>query len=63
MNICSYLYVRVVFTSGAPLAGTSFLLAMFIKLRVPKNGYTAASIDQCKGSAAIQTLFVCGGHG
>lgn len=49
----SDLDVRVVLASGAPLAGTALLLAMFIEFRVTKNGHAAAFIDQGKGSAAI----------
>lgn len=51
------LNVRVFWISGAPLSGTSFLLAVLVELWVPENSHTWTLVLESHGCTAIQLLF------
>lgn len=51
-----YLYVRVLWACGAPLSGTSLLLAMHIELGVPEDGHPWTLVLQSYGRTAVQLL-------
>lgn len=57
-----YLDVGVVLAGGAPLASTSLLFAVFIKLWVAKDGHSSALINQGHSCNTVQPLLICSGH-
>lgn len=57
-----YLDVGVVLAGGAPLASTSLLFAVFIKLWVAKDGHSSALVNQGHSCNTVQPLLICSGH-
>lgn len=57
-----YLNVRVLWTSGAPLSGTAFLLAMFVELWVPENSHTWTLVLKRHSRTAVQLLLGLGAN-
>jgi len=51
-----HLNIRVLWTGGAPLPGTAFLLAMLVELRVPENSHARTLELQSHGRTAVQLL-------
>lgn len=58
----THLDVGVVLAGGAPLASTSLLFAVFIKLWVAKDGHSSALVNQGHSCNTIQPLLICSGH-
>lgn len=54
----AYLNVRVLWTIGAPLSGTTFFLAVFIELWVPEYSHTFTLVLQSYSSTAVHLLLV-----